>query len=189
MITWEEIEKNTIYVVRYSDGHRITGTYEEIKHFLDENPDEPYIKDFGPVGANHQPIELKPFWEAHYYAITEQNRTDLIDEKEFYKEWSKNPSQFMPNHRPILPQKLSEIISSYKPTEDMIIKNYDGYGIGNHKVKNFIEALKNLSIDFDCVEVTEAYGYKCIIIQDDDKDKLQNFSYESNHNALVSMGY
>ena len=110
----------------------------------------------------------------------------LIDD--FYVEWAKNPKQFEPDHRTVI-SKLSEELEKFNVTDDLMIKNFDGEGIGNHRVGNYIESLNIIDDDFDVVEVTESCNYPCIIIQEDDHDKVNRLSTESNRMAIIHDKY
>ncbi|MEE3344245.1 MAG: hypothetical protein VZS44_09165 [Bacilli bacterium] len=183
MLSLEEIEQKTLWVYRYVNGERRVATSDKTTEYMTSE-----LKDIDRAIWKNQPTELQEFYKS-YEMARKMGRNDLIEIEDFYKEWVKNPKQFTPEHRPIKSETLHEILETLNPCSDLIIQNYDKYSLGNHAVGNFLEALDILSYDFDVVEITELYGYQAIIIQDDDMDKLEAFSGEANHNAIIHSKY
>ena len=181
MLTLDYINAETIWVLKLQ-GYRLTCKGSELAEKLKRYEDE--LRDHDVVIWQHQPKELQEFWHAYENANYIFNRRDLFYIDDFYKEWIKDPHQFDPQHRPVLPGKLRERLESLDPHSDMIIINYDKQTIGNHHVSNFIKALDFLGLDFDVVEVTDDLNYPTIIIQDDNMDNIKAFSMKANQLAL-----
>ena len=185
MLTLDYIEKNTLWYAKFETGYRTSGTYDEVKKYYSHED----IDEIDTCSWEHQPKELQEFYKSYYYALYDLNRHDLYEIKDFYEEWSKNPSQFKPGHKPVI-GKLSEYIESLKLTDDLIIRNYSFFTAGNHRVGNFMETLKMLDIDFDVISFEEIRSYDPdrkqfeIIIQTDDKDLFKEFDIKANEVAM-----
>ena len=114
MLTLDYIEKNTLWYAKFETGYRTSGTYDEVKKYYSHED----IDEIDTCSWEHQPKELQEFYKSYYYALYDLNRHDLYEIKDFYEEWSKNPSQFKPGHKPVI-GKLSEYIESLKLTDDL----------------------------------------------------------------------
>lgn len=179
--SYKEIEENSVWVIKFDSGYRATGTYDEIQKLAKNSPD---VDEYDTVSWMRQPEELKPFYKAYEYALFRLNRTDLYLLKDFYDEWSKDPSKFEPAKREPIGQ-LSDIIADFNECSDLIINNYDGETAGNHHVGNFIDALEALNTDFDVVEMIREDGKTPrIIIQEEDYEKFHSFDVEANEQAI-----
>ena len=181
-LSFEYINKNTLWVAKYESGYRRVGNYSEIKElYKDDDIDEIDI-----VSWRGQPDELKEFYKDYEYANYYKKR-NLYLIKDFYKEWIEDKSQFKPEVKPVI-GKLSEIIREMDECDDLIINNYDEETAGNHHVGNFIEALETLNIDFDVTEIIDG-NYKRVITQTDDIETFGKFSNEANSNAIKHDKY
>lgn len=79
MMTLDQIMNELVYVVKLNEGGRITGTYKEIEHLLDEARDVDLV-------AKQPTKELQDFLDA----ITEyETENDWITVPEFYEIYSK----------------------------------------------------------------------------------------------------
>ena len=178
MLDYDYIMEHTKWVVKLNSG-RIICTEKELSKYNDN----PNVRDIDTVCWEGQPKDLQPFYKAYYNAVYNQQRDDLFLLKDFYNEWSKNPDQFTEEHQKVI-SKLSTELEQLDLTDDLIIENFDKQVIGNHRVGNYIEALEIINSDYDVIQVTEKYGYKAIIIQEDNQDKIEQLSYESNASAI-----
>ena len=86
-------------------------------------------------------------------------------------------------HRRVI-KTLSEALESFDPCTNMTIQNYNNYVLGTNHVGNYIEALAIVDTDFDVVQIFESADDSCIVIQEDDEDKIRDFAYEVNRKAL-----
>lgn len=183
MLTLDYIEQNTLWVAKFR-SHRKIDTYDKLKPFLNDEE----LRDIDTVYWKEQPKELQEFYKAYEYALYDLRRHDLYKIKDFYEEWVKNPKQFTPEYKPVI-GKLSEMIESLDPCDDLIISNYYGIeGAGNHHVGNFIETLQILGVDFDVVSFEEGNPNK-ISIQTDDLELLREFSSKANSVAISHDKY
>lgn len=181
VLPWDYIDKNTIWVAHFETGYRTTGTYDEVKKYYEYDD----IDEIDTVIWEGQPEELQPFYMAYEYGFYDLNRHELYQLKDFYDEWAKDPSQFIPDHRPVI-GRLSEVLPGLNPTGDLIVSNYYGHGgAGNHRVGNFIEALNDMGIDFNVVQYDPPKDGRTahVYIQTDNLDVLKQFSEEANSNA------
>lgn len=182
-LTLDYIEQHTLWVAKFNGGYRKVDTYDKLKPFL--NNEE--LRDVDIVYWKEQPKELQEFYKAYEYALYDLKRYELFEIKDFYEEWIKNPKQFTPEHKPVI-GKLSEMLESLNPCDDVLISNYNGRGAGNHHVGNFIEALQILNIDFDVVSFEEGTPNE-IDIQTDDIESLMAFSIKANSVAIAHDKY
>lgn len=176
MLDLEYILENTIHVARFMSGRRVTGTYNEVKKYYED----PELKDIDTVAWEGQPKELQEFYKAYEYANDELGLNLFLIE-DFYKEWIKNPSQFIADHLPVI-SSLSKELVNIKPDADVLIRNYDGFTIGNHIAQSFSDSLDRMNDDFDVIKVTQNQYYE-ITIQCDEKEKLKELRYISNEIA------
>lgn len=187
VLPWEYIDKNTIWVAHFETGYRTTGTYDEVKQYYEHDD----IDEIDTVVWEGQPKELQDFYKAYEYGFYDLNRHELYQLKDFYDEWSKDPNQFIPEHRPVV-GRLSEILPGLNPTGDLIVSNYYGHGgAGNHRVGNFIEALNDMGVDFSVVQYDPPKDGRTahVYIQTDNLDMLRQFSEEANSNAIKHDTY
>lgn len=183
MLTLDKIINDTIYVVRFTNGHRERHLKNELSNYSGRSD----VKDIDRIDTRYQPKELQPFYEAMDFAWRNNLDESDLNTEEFYKVWIKNPDRFSPQSRPVI-GSLSEYLERLKPDGDVIVKNFDKRGAGNHRVKNFIVALKLLDCDFDVVDFIEAsgkYSYDTITIQTTDIELLNKLSAESNRAAIA----
>lgn len=115
---------------------------------------------------------------------SEQTKTVQKGANQMNREYEK----YEPQTREVL-GKLSDELAKISVYDDLIIKNYDGQGAGNHRVGNFVEALDEIGVDFDVVEVKpkeprNPYSYMEITVQTNDDKAFQRYDYEANRNAI-----
>lgn len=186
--SWDYIKKNTLYVAKFENGDRRTGTREALAWaYKDPNLDE-----IGEASWTAQPQDLQRFYKAFNRAWRE-GMYAYGEFKSFYDSWIKNPERYEPQTREVI-GKLSDELAKLSVYDDLIIKNYDGQGAGNHRVGNFVEALEEIGTDFDVVEVKpkepkNPYSYMEITVQTDDDKAFQRYDYEANSNAIKHDRY
>lgn len=178
MLDYDYIMANTKMVVRFNNGRREVGTTKEVKKYCDRDD----VRDIDSVCWEGQPKELQAFYKAYNRANYVLN-LNLFMVEDFYKEWIKNPKQFDAEYFPVI-GKLSEKLAEMNDKDDVIIENYDGQAIGNHRVGNYKEALEDMYTDFDVIQIKNKYGYTTIVIQDDDSNRIHELSSRSNQNTI-----
>ena len=183
MLDYDYIVANTKYVARFTNGRRETGNAKEIKKYYNRSD----VKDIDAVCWEGQPKELQAFYKA-YNRANYVLGLDLFLVEDFYEEWIKDPKQFEAEYHEVIGQ-LSEKLSDLDIKSDVIIENYDGQTLGNHIVGNFKEALDDMYMDFDVIQLLEKHGYTTIIIQDDNVDKIRDLSLRANKNAIAHDRY
>ena len=178
MLDYEYIKQNTKWVVKFNAG-RITCSEKEIDAYKDRDD----VRDIDIVSWQGQPKELQAFYKAYEHATYDLGRKDLFLIEDFYNVWKMDPNQFDEEHRPVI-STLSKELENLDVRSDLVVENYDSQVIGNHKVGNFVEALDEIFMDYNVIQVTEKYGYPAIIIQEDDQNKIELLQQKSNQVAL-----
>lgn len=184
MISYEEIRSQALWGIKFETGHRMSGTYEEIKPYI-SHPD---ADEHDILCWEAQPPHLQEFFKDYEYATWHQKRHDLYLLEDFYKEWSKDPQQFKPKQSDVI-GKLSDLLKDYDVSSNLIVNNYDGKTAGNHHVGNFVEALEENNYEFDVVRLeisgkdTE-WETPVIIVQTDDPIAFNTFGYTANKKAI-----
>ena len=186
MLSLEYIKDNTIWVIKHY-GYRHTIKGSELEEYLKKNSED--IRDHDVVTWKGQPKDLQEFWKAYENAYYTSNRTDLFYIDDFYKEWVKDPHQFDPEHRPVistLNAELEKIEPIYRENNkvNVMVSNYNKRGVGNHYYDNWINALKQMEVDFDVIESNIDKTDCKIIIQSDDDELVDKLSYLSNKFAV-----
>lgn len=181
--SWDYIEKNTLYVAKFDNGDRRTGTREALAWAYND----PNLDEIGEASWTAQPEDLQRFYKAFEHAWRE-GKFAYGEFKMFYDSWVKCPERYEPQKREPI-GRLSDELAKLSVYDDLIIKNYDGQGAGNHRVGNFVEALAEIGTDFDVVEVkpkdpNNQYSYMEITVQTDDDKTFQRYDYEANRNAI-----
>lgn len=185
MLDLDYIKKNTLWIIKYENGRRITVNGSEIDNYT--NNDQ--IDEVDTVHWKHQPAELQEFYKAYEYAYYTLDRHDLYLIEDFYREWSKNPNQFKVGHRKVISTLRKELDFRYIASNEKInvlIVNYDKQTIGNHYLENWLDALKLIEDDFDIVESNVNGKDISIVIQCDDDELLEQLSYLSNKCAITN---
>ena len=182
VLDWDYIDANLVWVAHFESGYRVTGTHDEVKGYYSADD----IDEIDTVTWRGQPKDLQGFCKAYTYGFYDLGRHDLYKLKDFYDEWSKDPSKFVPKQKPVI-GKLSDVLSDLDPSSDLIVSNYYGYeGAGNHRVGNFIEALNDMGIDFNIIQFDPSKDGSTahVYVQTDNLDALEDFSVEANKNAI-----
>lgn len=148
MLTLEEIKAKTLYSGTLDTGATITGTEDVLKQYKVKTE---------LVKADGQPLELRAFYLAYEYALKEIKDDYTIDE--FYREWIDDPERFDPDNN-ISQFSLRTYFMLYEgkaASTNYKLVNYDGYSIGNHTLKAYVQALDALGDDedFNYIEVIE----------------------------------
>lgn len=190
-LPWEIVDKNTLWVAKMM-GYRKVGTYDELKPYL-ESPD---LRDVDTLVWEQQPKELQEFYKDYQYATYDLGRHDLYYLQDFYKEWQKDSDQFKPKATNKVIGRLNDYVDKLPLTDNLRVSNYYGFGAGNHRVGNFVEALEETGLDFDVIgyEAEEMHEWDDrpthhITIQTDDLDALHKLSVVSNQNAITHSLY
>lgn len=189
MIPLDEVLQKTKYVIVFHNNYRMSGTYAQLKHHSSDEVKKFYRDDW-----ENQPDELKDFYKAFDYAIYELNRQDLIEIKNFYEAYVKNPTEFIPkkvDNSVLLHAYLTS--GDIQLTNDVMIENYDGLYVGSAKAGCIMEALEKLDINFEISRINKAADCVFIIIQSDNMDNINDFIYEikvktMEHDWLVGDG-
>lgn len=143
MLTLEEIKAKTLYTGTLDTGATITGTEDVLKQYKVKTE---------LVKADSQPVELRAFYLAYEYVFKDKNR--LLKDytiEEFYREWSEDPDKFDPDNN-ISQFSLRTYFMLYEgkaASTNYKLVNYDGYSIGNHTRKAYVQALDALGDDED----------------------------------------
>lgn len=191
MLDLDYIKENTLWVIKYSSGHREVVKGSELdKYYKNENED---IKDVDTLNWKGQPDDLKEFWKSYTHAIYYMDRRDLFYIDDFYNEWVKDPNQFKEDHLPVISYLSQELDNLRRLNEqsklNIQIVNYDKHGIGNHYLAAWDYALKIIDKEFDVVACQiDGIDVK-LTIQCDDEDLLDQLSILSNHAAFESSPY
>ena len=190
-LTLDYIKDNTKWVIKYANGYRKVCKGNELEDNLDER-----VSDYDIVAWEGQPEELKEFYKDYEYAFYDLDRRELYFIEDFYKEWIKDRTQFKPKY------SQSKVISDLKTelnklskNEDVLIRGIDSKGyrvtLGNHRTQNWVDALNELSTNFDVIAIEEAspkdYKYLTITINVDDKELADDFSSEANDAAIKAL--
>lgn len=181
MLTWDYIEKNTLWVIKYGPGDRDCGTWDEVESRY-KLRGEPAIDDEDILAPSSQPKELQEFYTDYEFARFHMGMR-FENTKDFYMQWSKNPLKFKPDTKPVIMQ-LSKALESLDENDGVIIMNYNGDGAGNHYVGSFVEALRDLDLDFDVVYIGTRYNTNYIEVQTNDSESFRQFDIESNRNSI-----
>jgi len=186
--SFDYIEKNTLYVAKFDNGDRRVGTKEALAWVRND----PNLDEIGEASWTAQPQDLQRFYKAFDRAWKE-GMYAYGEFKSFYDSWVKNPEKYEPQTREVI-GKLSDELAKLSVYDDLIIKNYDGQGAGNHRVGNFVEALAEIGTDFDVVEIKpkepkNQYSYTEITVQTDDDKAFQRYDYEANRKAIKHDKY
>lgn len=150
MLTLEEIKAKTLYSGTLDTGATITGTEDVIKQYKVKTE---------LVKADSQPVELRAFYLAYEYALKETIIKDDYTIDEFYREWIDDPDRFDPDNN-ISQFSLRTYFMLYEgkaASTNYKLVNYDGYSIGNHTLKAYVQALDALGDDedFNYTEIIE----------------------------------
>lgn len=64
------------------------------------------------------------------------------------------------------------------------VETSNGMSLGSLHVGNYVEALQSLDIDFTVIYINDYGDYPQIVIKEEDENKIRDFKYEVDANAL-----
>lgn len=150
MISYDYIQKHTIWVVKFDNGEFAYCTYEEILKFKDRFK----IIDIDRASWRDQPVDLQIFYRD--YEEFNQNTHTVYD---FYKDWILDTNRYKSSEKSFI-----EVLNSLHNNEIITVLMHNRDVIGTYEVNIFKKVLKYINLDFHVIKTYDKYGYKVIII-------------------------